>query len=846
MTVTTTARTAGPYLGTGAITVYAFAFKVFLTTDVLVQLTSAAGVLSTGVLGTDYSVSLNADQNNNPGGNVILTTALPSGASLTIGSQVPLTQTVVLTNSGAFYPQTISDALDKVTILIQQALNSISGAIRIPEIGSSAQILPAAALRANMMLTFDSSGNPITVAPASGSATALALQLMNTTLPGQGGGQVSLNATLNYVAGTLGAHAVQDWWNPKDYPWLAKFDGATSDTAAIQACINAAAASGVGVYLPPGTAPVNSLVIPSNTYIRGAGQGKTILKQITGAYDLMHLADPGSAATFTSNVTITDITLRGTVDTDGFQQVLHLVFTQGAADLLIERVSFIGMRGDGLYVGTGNERGQNPTQIRHNQRVRVRNCFFDGLIMANRNGVSVCDCDGFWLEDSYFTRLSQVSMPGPIDVEPDSGGGATFTGSISGTTLTVSSGLVGSLAIGYPVSGTGVSANTKITAGSGTSWTVTPSQTVVAGTALYAGNGTGAIVRNINILNNKLYNNNGAAAINVNLHNPQSLQTVPVQSINIIDNHIEYQTYASSALLSFNGPGVDGTNIPHDILVKDNYGTQASSPFVVQGVRGVRFTNNRFEYTRVGGNLADANANLGPVYGCADIEFDNNTFYKVAIDASGGTAVYLNGPIRCRFVRNMFHDCGKADNSYNTNIAINANINYEVYVEDNTFYSTAANANAWDVRLGAVANGDPYNATLSSFRHNRNHLINTNGGTLNCVNNYITKDDWTTPALQNGWVAFGTNDQAPQYMKDITGRVWLRGSIKSGSPFTSGSTILQIPAGFRPGKTLEFPVYTSSGLGSVQIEYSQGDMQALTLPGNALVSLNGISWKAEA
>jgi hypothetical protein len=53
----------------------------------------------------------------------------------------------------------------------------------------------------------------------------------------------------------------------------------------------------------------------------------------------------------------------------------------------------------------------------------------------------------------------------------------TFTGSISGTTLTTSS-PTGTIAIGQAVVGAGVADATYITAGSGTSWTVSVSQTV--------------------------------------------------------------------------------------------------------------------------------------------------------------------------------------------------------------------------------------------------------------------------------------------------------------------------------------------------------------------------------
>jgi microcystin-dependent protein len=62
----------------------------------------------------------------------------------------------------------------------------------------------------------------------------------------------------------------------------------------------------------------------------------------------------------------------------------------------------------------------------------------------------------------------------------------TFTAIISngsggaGTTLTVSSVTSGTLYIGQYISGTGVTANTQITAGSGLSWTVSPSQSVLS------------------------------------------------------------------------------------------------------------------------------------------------------------------------------------------------------------------------------------------------------------------------------------------------------------------------------------------------------------------------------
>ena len=55
-------------------------------------------------------------------------------------------------------------------------------------------------------------------------------------------------------------------------------------------------------------------------------------------------------------------------------------------------------------------------------------------------------------------------------------------GSISGTTFTAGGTITGTFAVGMALSGTGVASNTRILSGSGTSWTVTVSQTVTSTT----------------------------------------------------------------------------------------------------------------------------------------------------------------------------------------------------------------------------------------------------------------------------------------------------------------------------------------------------------------------------
>jgi hypothetical protein len=63
---------------------------------------------------------------------------------------------------------------------------------------------------------------------------------------------------------------------------------------------------------------------------------------------------------------------------------------------------------------------------------------------------------------------------------------SSFTGAITGTALTVASVASGTIAIGQTITGVGIAAGTVITAGSGLSWTVSPSQSpaVPAGTSI--------------------------------------------------------------------------------------------------------------------------------------------------------------------------------------------------------------------------------------------------------------------------------------------------------------------------------------------------------------------------
>lgn len=140
MTVNSTTRKAGPYLGNGTTITFPFSFKVYANSDVTVVRTDPNGVESNLVMGTDYSVSLNSDQNSNPGGNISMLTGAPAiGYLTTLTSSMAYTQTLDLTNLGGFYPKTINDALDRQEIQIQQLAEQVGRSVKT---GISSSVTP--------------------------------------------------------------------------------------------------------------------------------------------------------------------------------------------------------------------------------------------------------------------------------------------------------------------------------------------------------------------------------------------------------------------------------------------------------------------------------------------------------------------------------------------------------------------------------------------------------------------------------------------------------------------------------------------------------------------------------
>ncbi len=239
----TTTRKAGPSQGNGVTTVFPFTFKVFTATDILVTYLNVSGVESVLVLSTNYTVSLNADQNTSPGGSVTLLVAPATATYITLTSQVTNTQTLALTNSGGFYPESINNALDRTVIEIQQLAEQASRSITIPKSSTASPLLPIPTPL--NVLAWNVDGTAITNVSLESSSN-----LSSYKATGTGSVTRTVAAKLN------------DTVSVKDFGAVG--DHVTDDTAAIQAAINAMQLAGGGtVFMPVGiyrtTATINVL-----------------------------------------------------------------------------------------------------------------------------------------------------------------------------------------------------------------------------------------------------------------------------------------------------------------------------------------------------------------------------------------------------------------------------------------------------------------------------------------------------------------------------------------------------------------------------------------------------------
>jgi hypothetical protein len=163
----TTARV--DYSGNGATKTFAVPFYFLLDSDISLILQDNSGyppVVTTLAIGTDYTVT---GAGVSSGGSVTLTVAPTSTQRLTILRDVDLTQLNEYVPNGPFPASGQEQALDKLTMQVQQMQEQLNRCLKFPSPDTDAAILLSAAERAGKVLTFDINGSPSLVPVAAGS-----------------------------------------------------------------------------------------------------------------------------------------------------------------------------------------------------------------------------------------------------------------------------------------------------------------------------------------------------------------------------------------------------------------------------------------------------------------------------------------------------------------------------------------------------------------------------------------------------------------------------------------------------------------------------------------------------
>lgn len=166
------------YTGNGLTTVFSYGFTLLDADDLVVTVD--------GVVTSSYTVS---GIGVPAGGSVTFSAAPANGTAVLLQRVIQLVRTTEYQTNGDLQAETVNGDFDRLWMALQNTDAAGTRSLRAPEIGVLPE-LPAAADRASLLLGFDSSGNPIAVAPTGGSAAALALDLAASDSVAHGTGQI--------------------------------------------------------------------------------------------------------------------------------------------------------------------------------------------------------------------------------------------------------------------------------------------------------------------------------------------------------------------------------------------------------------------------------------------------------------------------------------------------------------------------------------------------------------------------------------------------------------------------------------------------------------------------------
>lgn len=154
------------YSGTGSVTKFTFAFEAVEEDDIMATVD--------GVDTFPYTVTFNADQDSNPGGDVDFDEAPLAGTLVAIYRATDFTQETAYPDYARFPAASHEAALDKLTMIVQEIWDSLTRlwtrAMIFPETNPLDNTVPTVDDRKNKYFYWDADGNPAVASGTDGGA----------------------------------------------------------------------------------------------------------------------------------------------------------------------------------------------------------------------------------------------------------------------------------------------------------------------------------------------------------------------------------------------------------------------------------------------------------------------------------------------------------------------------------------------------------------------------------------------------------------------------------------------------------------------------------------------------
>ena len=230
MTISST-TVKNSYSGNDSTTNFAYTFKIFADSDLIVIIRSSAGTETTKSLTTHYTV---AGAGVASGGSITFTSGNTpaTGETVVIIRNVPQTQAIDYIANDPFPAETHEEGLDRGTMTIQQMQETLDRSFKVSKTNTiaSPEFTDNAATRASKTLGFDSSGNLTTVAdflPAGGDSAQFTYST-TTTDSDPGSGIIRFSSTT--LSSATAAYIDDLETNGTDVSaWLQSFDDVTGN-----------------------------------------------------------------------------------------------------------------------------------------------------------------------------------------------------------------------------------------------------------------------------------------------------------------------------------------------------------------------------------------------------------------------------------------------------------------------------------------------------------------------------------------------------------------------------------------------------------------------------------------